>query len=284
MTYPPPPNQPAYPGAPGVDDGTPRLRGRALLRLCIPFFVVGVVLLVTGIVVLARASTKQVDDFQRVSIAGGSGTVTLTGTGKFVVYYEASDVTSGIHRIPDFGIALADPSGQLVTLTPYGNRTDGKVTRLTYSDDGHHGAAAFQFDASAKGRYQVRVRAVDILPSDAQVAFGRDLNRGSVTAVLLIIGGFLLLVVAVALLAVGLVKRRRHQAQLVGGGYGAAGPANYPPYAYGQQGPPQQQYGPPAGYGPPQGYGPQPGYGAQQYPQQWGPPSGPGPSSPAEEE
>ena len=288
MSYPPPPNQPAYPGAPGSPDtnqGKPRLRGRTPLRLAIIFFVVAVALFVVGGVVLAKGSLGKVDDFQRVSISSGSGTIKLDGTGKWIGYYEADNVDNDIDRIPDIQIAITDPAGKAVNVESYGNRSDGKVKKLTYDTDGHHGAAALQFTASTKGTYRIMLRAQETLPSDAQIAFGRDIAKSTVVGALLIVGGVLILIAAVVLLIVGLVKRSRHKGELAspfGGGYGGP-PANYPsPGGYGQppQGYGQQGYGPPqAGYGqPPQGYGQQAGQQGYGQPGGYPPPSESGPS------
>ncbi len=252
MSYSAYPDQPAYPGTPGPggnpDPGKPTLRGRTPLRLAIVLFVVAVILFVIGGVLVAKKSFGAVDDFQRVSFSSGSGTITLNGTGKWIGYYEAGDVTGSIDRIPDFRIAITGPTGQPVTGETYGNRSDGKVNRLTYSTGGHHGAAAVQFDAPTKGTYRVILQAGDTLPSDAQVAFGRDIVKSAVAGGLFIAGGVLLLVTAVVLLIVGLVKRSRHKAQLAhpyGGGFGGPPPPpNYPPPGFGQPGYGQPGYGP----------------------------------------
>ncbi|WP_375485375.1 hypothetical protein [uncultured Jatrophihabitans sp.] len=278
MSYPPPPGQPGYPSAPpaSTPSGKTRLRGRTPLRLAIAFFVVAVALFVVGGIVLAKKSLGKVDDFQRVSIASGSGTITLNGTGKWIGYYEASNVDNSIERIPSIRVALTDSSGKAVKLESYGNRSDDKVDKLTYSYNGHHGAAALQFDTTSKGRYRVQVQAEQSLPSDAKLAFGRDIKKGTVAGGLLIVGGVLFLIAAIVLLIVGLVKRSRHKGELArtGGGYGAGyggPPANYPPPGgYGQGGYGQQGGYQPQGHGqgqqgsyPPPGQGQQGGYGQQ---------------------
>jgi hypothetical protein len=239
--------QPGYPSAasPG------RLRGRTPRRLGWIFLVVAIALFVVGGIVAATKSLGKVNSFQRVSIAAGSGTVNLDGTGKWVVYYEASDVNSSIGRIPRIQLAVTDPSGQPVAGKPYGNRSDGKVTKLTYDYNGHKGAAAYQFTAKTKGAYTVQMQAVDTLPPGAELAFGRDIQGGTIAAGLLIVGGVLFLIAAIVLLIVGFVKRRRHKKEIASGGYGGGAP---PGYAY----PPQQpqpgawpQQPPLPGYPPP---------------------------------
>jgi hypothetical protein len=276
MSYPNPPgDQPAYPPAPeqppayGTPPGYPssakggRLRGRTPRRLGWIFLVVAIALFVAGGIVAATKSLGKVNDFQRVSIADGSGTVNVNGTGKWVIYYEASDVDNSIERIPTIQLIVADPSGQPVQLKPYGNRSDNKVKKLTYDYNGHKGAAAYQFTATTKGVYDVEVRAVDTLPSGADIAFGRDIESGTIAAGLLIVGGVLFIIAAIVLLIVGYVKKRRHKRELQSGaGFYGGPPPGYggPPPGYGA---PSPGYGgPPPGFGsPPPGYNPaQPGY------------------------
>jgi hypothetical protein len=226
------------------------------------FLGLAVAAFVAGGIVLATKSLGKVNDFQRVSFSSGSGKVTLGGSGKWVGYYEASDVSSSISTIPRFRAAVTSPSGAPVALQTYGNRSDGKVKKLTYDYNGHKGAAAFQFTADAKGTYTVQIEAVDNLPAGADVAIGRDIAGGTVAGALLIVLGVLALIAAIVLLIVGYVKRSRHKGELRTAAY-YGGP---PPPGYG---PPPAGYSPaPLGYGsPPPGYGapppPQPGYGAQ---------------------
>lgn len=260
MSYPPPPPPSAAPGNPGAKL---RLHGRIPLRLALIFGVVGIILIVVGVVVVAKEALGTVDNFKRVSISSGGGTVNLDGTGKWVGYYEASDVTSSIAAIPNIRVAVSGPGGQNVALQTYGNRSDGQVRKLTYDYNGHKGAAAFQFEAKQKGTYRIQIQPEEQLPAGADFAFGRDIvNTGTVISGLLIVLGILLIIAAIVLLIVGLVKRSRHKKQLADNPYGGP-PQNYPPPGY----PQQPEYGRP-------GYG-QPGYGGPPPP----PPSaGEGPS------
>jgi hypothetical protein len=250
MTYPYPAGQ--YPAA-AVSAQPKHLRGRKPLWAALITVVIAVILFVVGGVVVGTKSLGKVNDFQRVPISSGSGSVTLNGTGKWIGYYEADDVDNSIDRIPDFRVAVTSPSGQDVALQSYGNRSDGKVKKFTYDYNGHKGAAAFQFSASEKGTYKIRLEAVDTLPSGADVAIGRDIVAGTVAGALLIIGGVLFILAAITLLIIGLVKRSRHKKELAnpygggyGGGYGGAVPAQqWPPppqqWQPGQQ-PPVQQW------------------------------------------
>ncbi|MGI8679142.1 MAG: hypothetical protein ACR2LX_10725 [Jatrophihabitans sp.] len=268
MSYPPPA------GLPGARGTKLRKRGRIPLRLALIFGVLGVVLISVGAVVVAKSAFAKVPGFKRVSISAGGGTVTLNGTGKWVGYYEASNVSSSTNRIPNIRLLITDPSGQPVSLAHYGgSRSANKIEKVTYDYDGHRGAAAIQFNAPAKGDYHVQVQAEEPLPSDARVAFGRDvLGTSTVLGGLLVVLGVLFVIAAIVLLIVGLVKRSRHNKEIqsgYAGGWGT-GPPAYPQQGYGQPGN-QSGYGQQQGYGQPgnqsgygqQGYG-QPGYGQQQ--------------------
>ena len=242
MSYPPPPAYPQYPYGAGPPQGPPpgpvRLRGRVPRLLGWIFLALAVVLFVVGGVVLATKSLGKVNGFQRVSIAQGGGTVTLNGTGKWVGYYEASDVSESISRIPNFRIAVLGPDGQPVQLQRYGNRSDGKVTKLTYDYNGHKGAAAVQFDVTRPGTYRVELEAVDSLPPGADVAFGRDIEAGTVAGAILIVLGILALIAAIVLIIVGYVKRGRHKRELQSGYYGGPPPGYYGGLPPGYQSPP----------------------------------------------
>jgi hypothetical protein len=218
-----------YPSAPPPAGSAPAgpLRGRTLRRLGWIFLVIGIAVVVAGAVVLGTTALNKVDSFHRVSIASGGGTVDLTSTGKFVGYYEASNVSSSISRIPDITVAVEDSSAQPVTLERYGNRSDGKVSKFTYDYHGHHGAAAFQFHISQPGTYRVVVQAQESLPPDAQIAIGPDISTSTAIGGLIVVLGILALVAGIVLLIIGFVKRSRHKRELAA----PAQPYGYPPAA-----------------------------------------------------
>jgi hypothetical protein len=263
MSYPPPP--PGAPARPG------RLRGHTGIRVGAILAIVGLVALIVGIVVLATQSLSKVNDFQRVSFAQGSGSITFNKTGDYVAYYEAPDVTSSIKVVPAFRLLLVNHATRApVSLVPYGNNANGKIDKLTYNYNGHKGVAVVEYHIGSPGQYDVALQpSSDVAPS-AKIAFGQSIEKGTIVGGLLAGVGFLVLLAGVIVLVIGLVRRRGHKKQLAtASGYGA-----YPP-PYGQQGYPQQGY-PQQGY-PQQGYQPQ-GYGQQGYPPpgygQQGPPTG----------
>ncbi len=277
MTFPNPPEQPAtFPPAPsgfGPPQQPGRLRGRTPRLLGWIFLGVAVVAFVVGGVVIGTKSLGKVNGFHRVTFSTGSGTVALNGTGKWVGYYEASNVDTSIDVIPDFRVKVTSPSGANVVPQRYGNRSDGKIKKLTYDYNGHKGVAAFQFTANRAGAYTIELQAVDSLPPGADIAVGRDIAGGTIVGGLLIVLGVLAAITATVLLIVGYVKRGRHKrelragAQFYGGpppGYGGPPPGyGGPPPGYGGPPPPGYSGPPPPAYGgpPPPGYGEQPRFG-----------------------
>lgn len=259
MSYPNPPDQPpAFQPAYGPPPWPAHLRGRVPRLLGWIFLALAIVLFVVGGVIIATKSLGKVNGFHRISFSSGSGSATLNGTGKWVGYYEADNISNDTTRIPSFQVTVVGPSGTAVDVQPYGNRSDGKVKKLYYDYNGHKGLAAFQFTASQTGRYQIKVVPGASVASGADVAIGRDIETGTVVGGLLIGLGVLALVAAIILLIVGFVKRGRHKRQLqsapyYGGGYGNPPPP--PPPGYGGYGPPPPA---PPGYGSHGGYGEQP--------------------------
>lgn len=243
--YPPPQQQgyPPYPQGYGTNERPTRLRGRTPLRVGFVFAGIAVVLFVIGGVVLANKSLGQVNGFHRVSFASQGGVVNLSGSGKWVGYYEAANVTNSINRIPDFRVAVRGPSGQPIQVQHYGNSTTGTIKKLVYNYNGHNGVAAFQFTAPEAGQYRIVLVRGPTIPADAGVAIGRDILGGTIAGGLLIVGGVVAIIVAVVLIIVGLVKRSRHKRELrnAAPAYGGAPPGyGYPPPGQGGWQPPPQ--------------------------------------------
>ncbi|MFN2560148.1 MAG: hypothetical protein ABR571_02470 [Jatrophihabitans sp.] len=268
MSYPNPPGeQPAYQPAPGYGpppSGPTRLRGRTPLRLGWIFLALAIVLFVVG-GVTGKKSLSKVNNFQRVTILTSPPTseaqlrtITFTKAGGYLAYYEASDVSSSITKIPEPVVRMLSPSGKELDLkTPYGNRSDNKIKRLTYDYKGHKGVAVWQFHISETGKYKV-FAGYTAAPPGAKMAFGTSIAKSTVIAGLLIVLGVLFLIAAIVLLIVGFVKRSRHKKELASGGYGSPAFGGPPPAGQWQQPggfpPPQQGGFPPhqqGGYQPP---------------------------------
>lgn len=288
MTYPNPPEQPSgYPAAPPPYGAAPQpsfgapppqgpLRGRTPRRLGWIFLALAIALFIAGGIVLATKSFSEVNKFQRVAVPTQNSTVTFNRTGKWVAYYEASNVHSGIDSVPAVRVAIESPSGQVRELTTlYGNRSDRKVKIFTYDYNNHRGVALYQFNISETGTYHVATQPGPAAAADAKIAFGKDISGGTIAGGLIVVGGVVALIVAIVLLIVGYVKRSRHKRELQSGQFGGPPPG----------------YGPPAGYGTPPGYAPPPpgysgsspsapGYPSQQPPPYNAPPSDPPPYNP----
>lgn len=266
---------PAYPPAPpsGLGESPTRLRGRTPRRLGWIFLVLGIALIIGGVFIIAKQSVDKVNNFERVKVSAGAGTINFAKTGNYVAYYEASNVDSNISSVPAVRVAIQSPSGKARELTDlYGGRSDGKVKIITYNYNGHNGVALYQFKITEKGTYKVQLQGSTNVAPDAQIAFGTSIAGGLALGAGLLIPGILLLIAAIILLIVGYVKRSRHKKELAARSYGGY-PQQPPPGAY-----PQQQ---PAGYGQqPAAYSQPPAYPQQQggYPQQ--PPPGNYPQQP----
>lgn len=290
MSFPPPPQNPSPPygsgpygpGQGSAADRPRRRRGRKPLILALIFGVVGVALIVVGAVVGYSKSLSKVDHFPRVTVADRTGTIELSA-GNHVAYYEADGADNKTDAIPVPEIMLKGPDGHVQTLdTLYGGGnvdTSREIkSHLSYSNNGHDGVAIYQFKVSSTGRYDV-----EIMPKygqaaqDSDIAFGTSIATGLAIGGVLVVLGLLLVVAAIVLLIVGLVKRSRHNKELLAGGAygspysvgGAPGYGSYPPPSSPQPGsgyppPGQGGYPPPGqggGYPPPGqgGYPPPPG-------------------------
>lgn len=261
MTYPAPPPPASGYGAPPPGPG--RLRGRTPRWLGWIFLALGVVLIVVAIVIAATKSLSKVDDFQRVK-AGSTDSVTFSHTGKYVAYYESDAITSHQDTVPKIKVLITDPDGKQTTLaTPYGNRSDGKISKLNYTYHGHKGLAVWQFDIAKTGTYKVEVGAAP--QADAQVAFGKSIAGGVIVAGMVGILGVLLLIAAIVLLIVGFVKKGRHKREIAAGQY-SGGAQQWSPQTGGEQ-----PWQPPQAQQPwPQQQPPQQQWPQQQPPQQQG--------------
>jgi hypothetical protein len=289
MSYPPPPS-PAYPPGPGAPPpGKVRLRGRIPRILGWTLLGLAVALFIAGVVVVGTKSYSKVNGFQRVPVPTNNSTVRFDHPGKYVAYYEASDVDSGIREVPAVGVAIQAPDGTVTRITHgYKEHSDGKIDIFTYNYNGHKGVGLYEFNITQTGVYHVATRPTPSTASDAQIAFGKDISGGAVAGGVLVIIGIVFGIAAIVLLIIGYVKRSNHKGELQrgqqywggvptpayggqpSGGYGA--PQGFAPPPPGFQPPPQQgppQQGPPQ-QGPPQ-QGP-PGYGQQPPPPYGAPP------------
>jgi hypothetical protein len=267
MSYPPPP-EPAYPSAPGPGGapGKVRLRGRVPRILGWTFLAIAAVLVIVGGVVIGTKSYSKVNGFQRVPVPTNNSTVTFNHTGKYVAYYEASNVNSDIREVPAVGVAIQAPNGTVTRLSHgYKEHSDGKIEIFTYDYNGHKGVGLYEFNIAQTGVYHVATRPTPSTASDAQIAFGKDISGDTLAGLGVI--GLGIGIAAIVLLIVGYVKRSNHKGELQRGQYWGGAPAP----AYG--GAPAPAYGgAPPGYGGTPEHPQAPQYGQTGYGQQPPPP------------
>lgn len=230
--------------------------------------VIAVILVVVGAVVGVSRSLAKVNDFQRVRISAGSGTIRFKHRGGYIAYYEGPEVTGDEKHIYVVPVTLTNQAtGQTLRLhTPYGEH-GGEAKKLHYDYNDHEGLAMWQFHISTPGRYHVQIGPVVRGSERGTIAFGTSIASGVVAGGLMIILGVLAFIAGLIVLVIGLIIRSSSRKRMLAGAYG------YGPPGYGGPG-----YGAP-GYGAP-GYGPG-GYPAPGYGGGWsGQPSQPGATPP----
>ncbi len=229
--YPPqgqgyPPQGPGYPpgaGYPSPGGGypppapgylpPPRQRtvrpGRIWYLLPLAMLAAGIAWLIIGIASVAST----VNGLQRVPLPGG-GTVTLTHSGGYTIYYEGPGAQSG--NIPGFHVRVAPTSaGTAVSLTQYGST-------VTYHIGSHEGRAVLALHVSKPGRFAVT--ATGAPANGADLALGGSIGSGLVGALLPAIPLIVLGVLgALALFIVRIVRSRS-----VRRGYAWGGPPSPP--------------------------------------------------------
>ena len=114
------------------------------------WFLVTLAILVAGIVWLISgfaSVASTIDDLQRVPVPG-HGTVSLTHSGGYTIYYEGPGARNG--DIPFFhvNVAPASPGAAVASLTHYG-------TTVTYSLGSHQGRALLSLRLRSPGRFTV---------------------------------------------------------------------------------------------------------------------------------
>ncbi|HEX9034045.1 MAG TPA: hypothetical protein VF834_19570 [Streptosporangiaceae bacterium] len=209
------PQGPGYqPPAPGY--AQPKLKvtpGRIWYLIPAAVFLAGIAWLIYGVVTLAST----VNDLQRVSLPGG-GTVSLTHSGGYTIYYEGPGAQTG--NIPPFHIHVtpASPGAAVSSLTQYGSV-------VTYNIGSHEGRAVLALRVASPGRFTVT--ALGAPASGAGLAFGGSIGSGIVGVLLpgvpLIILGVL---GAVVLLIVRIVRKRSLQRRAALSGYAQSGPVS----------------------------------------------------------
>src|SRR5580765_4119908 len=231
--YPPPGGQPPGYPAPAqplaVVRELPKLRGGTVRRLGWIFLAASLAILIVAGVIDSKTEKTAVKNFQRVQVSAGQGTVHFNKTGKYAAYYESDSFNADI-GVPIVPVKLTAPSGADVTLKFYGNRSDGKLDKVTYDRDGHKGAALYQYTIAETGTYQVELTPNSQDGADADIAFGKSLESSQTAFGIVGLIGGLLFIASIVLLIVGFVKKRRHKKEIAKHGYVVAlTPGQAPP-------------------------------------------------------
>lgn len=169
---------------PGPDPGAPP---RRKVRPGPIWYVLALAVLAAGIASLTYGITSLVgtiDGLQRVSLPG-HGTISLTRSGGYTVYYEGPGAQNG--NLPHFhvNVAPASPGAAVASLTPY-------ESTVHYAIGGHQGRAVLSLRVTRPGSFAVTT--VGTASANADVAFGGSIGGGIAKTLLpaipLIILGF----------------------------------------------------------------------------------------------
>jgi hypothetical protein len=159
----------------------PRRRpGWIWFLLTLAVLVAGIVWLISGVASVASA----INDLRRVPVPG-QGTVSLTHSGGYTLYYEGPGARTG--DIPRLHVLVepASPGAAVASLTHYN-------TTVTYRAGSHQGRAALSLRLKSPGRFTVTTTGV--ARSGADFAIGGSIGSAIISALVpsipLIIVGF----------------------------------------------------------------------------------------------
>jgi hypothetical protein len=226
---------------------------------------------------------QQISSFPRIQVPGRD-TLTFTGTGQYLVYFEGpgfgSSAPSSSGSVPLLLVNQA--TGQQVPISKLRNQTD------FYNLGVHSGTAVGSFTIATPGKYTLEAGQPSN-PTLKDIAVGRGFAASLIASVVELVVGILALIGGGVAAVVIAVRRSLYRRRLLLGLVPAAAYPGGPPMPY-QPGPvyprpsPGSFYPPPPGQ-PPYGQPPpgQPPYGQPPYGQYPGPavPPGPGPGGDA---
>jgi hypothetical protein len=163
---------------PGVNE---KVRpGRIWYVLTLAVLVAGIAWLVVGLVSVASA----IDGLQRVPVPG-HGTVSLTNSGGYTIYYEGPGARTGSISPFHVNVVPASPGAAVASLTQYGSS-------VTYNFGSRNGRAVLSLQIKHPGRFAVTTTGTE--PPNADIAIGAGIGSSIVKALLpaipLIILGF----------------------------------------------------------------------------------------------
>jgi hypothetical protein len=205
----PQPQAAQEPRTPPADAGTgparPRVRpGRIWYLAPLAVLLGGVAWAVVGLISLSG----QINSFPRAPMPAG-GTVTLTQSGGYVIYYEGPGAASGHGPSCNVRIVSASASAAMAGIGPY-------TGTATYSFGSRQGTAVLTLQVMRPGRFLVGFSCASPVPGGSDLAFGHSISVGIVGIVLpslaLIFTGIAGVIV---LFIIRLTRTRRARAQPV---------------------------------------------------------------------
>jgi hypothetical protein len=192
------------PGGNGQDAATPAAQ-RPRIQPRRVWYLVPLVALLGGVawVVLGLTSlSSEINSFQRTPVPG-AGTVSLSHSGGYVIYYEGPGAKSGLLPSINIRVIPASAGAAVKSLDVYSGG-------LTYSVGSHEGKAISTLQISHPGRFRVVTTGVSGAPAGSDLAFGGSfaggILAGAVGGVLLILAGLAGLIV---LFVIRVVKTNR---------------------------------------------------------------------------
>jgi hypothetical protein len=186
----------------GTGTGRPRVRpGRVWYLVAVALFLGGIAVVVFGLI----SVNNQVNSFPRVPLPAG-GTITLSHSGGYVVYYEGAGASTG--QIPNFTVHIAPtaPPAAVGSLRSYGSS-------VTYTFGSREGRAVLTLQIVRPGRFLVKPSGASAVPG-SDLAFGSSL-AGAIVAIVLPSLGLIFLGIAgaIVLFIIRLTRTRRARGQ-----------------------------------------------------------------------
>lgn len=140
-----------------------RLRpGRAWYLLALAVIVAGVAWLLAGLAVL----NGQINSFQRVALPG-NGEITLTHSGRYVIYYEGPGAAAGNAPALTVRLRPLSASAAVQSITPSGS--------ISFSSGSHADTAVLNLKIAHPGRFLLQARA-PAAPAGSHVAVGSSVG------------------------------------------------------------------------------------------------------------
>jgi len=195
----------SYPPPPLDGPSAPRkIRpGRVWYLVALGIFLAATTWLIFGVVLLVGT----INDMQRVPLPVG-GTVNLTESGSYIVYYEGPGAESG--NIPSFDIHVepVTPGAAASSLTPY-------ESNVTYTVGAVSGRAVLTLEIASPGEFEITATGLEV--AGAALAVGGSVVGGIIGIVVPALLMFLAVIGAGLVLLLRIVRKRALRS-----GYGTA--------------------------------------------------------------